>query len=140
MKNLIIVLLSSLMISCAHHSPIEWTGADVVGVRHDLVAGFDWSKLPGVIASIDGNSVGAGYEKAKLRPGRHVIDYAYYPAAFGAHPKGVVDLDLRAAHLYVFRIQLCFWCMPRKHAVWVEDKTAGAVVWGKQPDWPSWWL
>ena len=113
MKRLVLVLLSSLIFSCAHYSPIywgwgEWAGADVAGVGNDLLAGFDWSKLPGVIASIDGNSVSTGYKKAKLRPGRHVIEYAYYPAEFGAHPKGIIELDLRAGHLYEFRIRLCF--------------------------------
>jgi hypothetical protein len=144
MKKLVLLLLS-LLVSCAHHSPVfwgwgEWAGADVAGVGDDLLAGFDWSELPGVIASIDGNRVGTGYKKAKLRPGRHVIEYAYSPAEFGAHPTGIIEIDLAAGHLYEFRVKLSFWCMPRRFAVWVDDKTTGEAVWGKRPDWPSWWL
>ncbi|HEY5975979.1 MAG TPA: hypothetical protein VIU41_14690 [Geobacteraceae bacterium] len=145
MKTLVIVLLSSLLVSCSHYSPIywgwgEWGGADVAGVADNLLAGFDWSTLPGVITSIDGNSVGTGFKRAKLLPGRHVIEYAYHTAAFGAHPQGMMELDLTAGHSYQFNIKLCFWCTPRKYAVWVDDHTMGSVVWGKRPDWPSWWL
>ena len=145
LKNLIIVLLSSQIISCSHYSPIywgwgEWSGADIAGVESNSLASVDWSTLPGVITSIDGNKLGSGYKKAKLLPGKHLIEYAYYPAEFGAYPKGIIELDLKSGHLYQFEIMLCFWCMPRKFAKWVVDKTMGEVVWGKRPDWPPWWL
>lgn len=145
MKILVIILLSSLLFSCAHYSPIywgwgEWDGVGVAGEKAGLSAGLDWSKRPGVITAIDGKSIGSGYKKAKLLPGRHVIEYAYYTAQFGAHPKGIIELDVQAGHSYQFDIKLCFWCNPRKFAVWVYDNTVGTVVWGEQPDWPSWWL
>jgi len=145
MTGIILLLLSSLIISCSHYSPIywgwgEWTGPGLYGVEDNSRAGFDWSKHPGVITSIDGNNVGDGYKKAKLSPGRHVIQYAAYPAEFGAHPKGTVEIDLQADHVYEFGLKLCYWCKPRSYAVWVDDRTTGELVWGKRPDWPSWFL
>jgi hypothetical protein len=145
MNSIVLLLLSSLIISCSHYSPIywgwgEWTGPDLSGLANDSVAGLDWSKLPGVIVSIDGNSLGTGYKKARLLPGKHVIEYAYYTAQFGAHPKGTIEMDLKAGHLYEFGLKLCFWCNPRKYAVWVDDNTTGELVWGKRPEWPSWYL
>jgi hypothetical protein len=145
LNKTILLLLSSLMVSCAYYSPIywgwgEWAGPDVAGVENTLIADFDWSRLPGVITSIDGTSIGNGYKKARLSPGIHRLEYAYFPAEFGTHPRGILELNLVAGHLHEFRIQLCFWCMPRRYAVWVDDKTTGESVWGKRPDWPSWWL
>jgi hypothetical protein len=142
---LISLLLSTLMVSCAQDSPIhsgagEWVGSNVAAPENSLVATFDWSKLPGVITQIDDNSLGADYKKARLSPGRHVIAYAYYPAEFGVHPRGSIEIDLEAAHSYEFGLRLCYWCMPRKYAVWVDDKTARERVWGKRPDWPAWYL
>jgi hypothetical protein len=138
-------LLLSLLVSCAHYSPIyvgwgEWSGSDVAGVENSLIASVDWSRLPGVIASIDGTGVGTGYQRARLSPGRHRIEYTYHTAEFGKHPTGMMEIELLSGHVYEFQIRLCFWCMPRRYAVWVDDKTAGEVVWGKHPDWPSWWL
>jgi len=145
MNRLILLLLSLLMASCAHYSPIywgwgEWAVSDVTGLENGLVAYVDWSTLPGVITSIDGHTVGSGHKKAKLLPGSHVIEYAYYPAEFGVHPKGTIAIQLEAGHSYEFCIRLCFWCNPRKYAVWVDDKTTAEAVWGRHPDWPSWFL
>jgi hypothetical protein len=145
MFKLVLLLLPMVMISCAHDSPVfwgwgEWAASDVAGVENELISGFDWYKNPGVITSIDGNSVGNGYKRARLLPGRHVIEYASYPAKFGGHPKGRIEIELKAGHLYEFRLELCFWCMPRKYAVWVDNKTTGKLVWGKRPDWPCWYL
>ncbi len=143
MKKATLLLLSSLLVSCAHHSPIywgwgEWVASDAAGMKEDMVARFDWSTLPGVITSVDGNSVGEGFKKARMVPGKHVIKYAYYPAQFGQHPEGTAEMDLKAGHLYEFHLKLCFSCTPRKFAVWVEDKTIGTLVWGQHPDWSSW--
>jgi hypothetical protein len=145
MKKLGLVLFSSLMVSCAHFSPIywgygEWAAGDTAGVENDLLVEFDWSKVPGVITSIDGKRLGEGYKKAKLLSGRHVIEYANYSVEFGGHQTGMLELDLAAGHSYQFGLKLCYWCHPRKYAVWVDDKTTGEVVWGKHPDWPAWWL
>ncbi len=118
----------------------EWVGPDVAAVESGPIATIDWSKLPGVISMIDQSKVGAGYDKAKLSPGKHIIEYAYSPSEFGVHPSGTIEIDLTPGHSYEFRIKLCFWCMPRKYAAWVDDKTSGEKVWGKQPDWPAWYL
>ena len=144
-RALLLVIFSSLVFSCAQLEGTwglsrEWVGPDLAGVGNNSLAAVSWSKDPGVIVAIDGNSLGKGYARAKLRPGRHVIEYADYPAEFGVHPKGSIELELRAGHVYEFHIKPCYWCMPRKYAVWVDDKTTGDVVWGKLPDWPSWWL
>lgn len=145
MNKLIIVFLSSFLFSCSHYSPIywgwgEWVGSDVAATGKRSIASFDWSSLPGVITAIDGNSVGDGYKKAKLAPGRHLVEYAYYPAEFGVHPQGRIEIDLTAGHSYELGLRLCFWCKPRKYAIWVDDTTTGQVVWGKRPDWPFWYL
>lgn len=145
MKNLAIALCSLLLVSCSYYSPIywgwgEWVGADVAGVETAPSATIDWFKLPGVITAIDGKIVGNGYKQAKLPAGKHIIEYAYYTAGFGAHPQGVVELEMEPGHSYEFEIKLCFWCMPRRFAVWVDDRTMNKVVWGERPDWPSWWL
>lgn len=145
MSGIALLFLALPIASCAPYLPAdcatnEWAGPDVAGMRGDRVANLDWSKLPGVIALLDGQSAGACYERAKLKPGPHVIEYAYYPAEFGAHPRGTVEIDLKQGHVYDFRIKLCFWCTPRRFAVWIEDRTTGEPVWGKRPDWPSWYL
>jgi len=138
------LLLVVLVASCASYSPARWTTKEwsdpALGSLASLRADLDWSDLPGVIASIDGHNVGHGYNKARLSAGRHSIAYAYYPAEFGVHPQGTFELSLQADHAYEFRVDLCFWCSPRKYAVWVRDTTTGELVWGKKPDWPSWWL
>ena len=135
-------MLSLALVSCAHHSPIywgwgEWVAPDAAGMKEDLVARFDWSTQPGVITTIDGNNVGSGFKKARMAPGKHVIGYAYYPAEFGEHPKGIAEINLKAGYIYEFRLKLCFSCMPRKFAVWVEDKTSRELVWGQRPNWSS---
>jgi hypothetical protein len=49
-------------------------------------------------------------------------------------------MEFKACHSYQFGLKLCFWCSPRKYAVWIDDKTTGELVWGKRPDWPFWFL
>jgi hypothetical protein len=101
---------------------------------------FGWVDWPGMIVSIDRHSeVAPGYKSAQLRPGRHVIEYSNYVHDFG-HVSGAMDLDLVASHEYEFRFATCYWCKPRRFAVWVEDTTIGAVAWGSRPDWPRWYL
>jgi hypothetical protein len=145
LSRAILLLASVLMASCAGHSPFregsgEWVDPNPAPVENGAMTSLDWSKLPGVITLIDAKGVGAGYKQARLSPGRHVIEYAYYPVEFGEHPKGSVEIYLTPGHAYEFRIKLCFWCMPRKYAVWVDDKTRGEKVWGRHPDWPAWYL
>lgn len=136
----------SLIVSCAHYSPIywdygEWEEYDFSSVGNDSIARLEWSKVPGVINSIDGNTL-RKCKKAKLLPKIHIIEYADYPAQFGSSLpiKGIIEIDLKAGHLYEFNIKYCYWCKPRKFAVWIDDKTTGEVAWGKPPDWPSWYL
>ena len=141
----LLLLALALVASCASFAPDragsgEWVSPNVAPDERAAIANLDWSTLPGVITLIDGREVGAGYRQARLAPGRHVIEYAYYPAAFGDHPKGRMEIELMSGHSYEFRIKLCFWCMPRKYAVWMDNKTSREKVWGKRPDWPAWYL
>lgn len=144
MKKSILILLLLLFTSCsARYSPFflhlkEWTPQDPPSAENSVR--FDWSTLPGVITSIDGTAVGADFKKAKLPPGKHRFEFAAYPAEFGAHPKGVAEIDLIASHEYEFRMDFCYWCKPRRYAVWVDDKTTGELAWGKRRDWPAWRL
>lgn len=146
MSKFILIFLGLFFVSCsARHSPFflgydEWIQRDISNTETSSAARFDWSTLPDVITSIDGVVVGSGYKKARLSPGKHQFEYADHPASFGVHPKGMLEVNLLAGHLYEFRIEYCFWCKPRKYTVWVDDKTTGELVWGKRPDWPSWWL
>jgi hypothetical protein len=146
MSKAILVLLSILLASCsARYSPFfweygEWAPADFSVVERSLTAVFDWSAHPDVITSIDGTAVDKGYKKARLAPGKHQLVYEAHPAEFGTHPKGLLEVDLLPGHVYEFRIDYCYWCIPRRYSTWVDDKTTGELIWGKRPDWPSWWL
>jgi hypothetical protein len=136
MNKVVSVLVFLVLSSCAYYSPIywgwgEWAGPEVSGIENNSVARFDWSRLPGVITMINRDSVGAGYKKAKLIPGRYLINYAYYPAEFGTHPSGLIEIELSAGHEYEFRIKLCYACSPREYITWVQDKTTGEIVWGQ---------
>jgi len=146
MRNAILIMLSILMASCsARYSPFfwgygEWTSADFSAIQRSSAAVVDWSAHPDVITSIDGIPVGKGYKKARLAPGKHQLVYADHPAGFGAHPEGLLEVDLLPGHEYDFRIEYCFWCSPRKYATRVDDKTTGELLWGNRPAWPFWWL
>jgi hypothetical protein len=145
MSKNILVLITLLLISCsARYSPFfwgyhEWVPSDVSTVEKSSTAIFDWSTRPDVITSIDGMPIGKGYKKARLSSGKHQLLFADHPARFGALPEGLLDIDLLPGHEYEFRIDYCFWCKPRRYSVWVDDKTTGELIWGKRPDWPSWW-
>ncbi len=144
MLRLVLWLVALLLTSCAALDKMragEWVEPAAASRGDDAVAGFDWSAPPsGIVTSIDGQVVGTGYKRARLLPGRHVIEYAYYTGEFGTNLLGRIELDLVAGHTYRFDVKLCFWCSPRKYAVWVDDETAGTVVWGQRPDWPGWYL
>ena len=146
MARIIPVLMILLLASCsARYSPFflgydEWIAGNVSSADRSSTAVFDWSTLPDVITQIDGIPIGKGYKKARLSAGKHQLEFAAYPAEFGVHPKGRVDISLLAGHEYEFRIDYCYWCSPRRYSVWVDDKTTGKLVWGKPPDWPSWRL
>ncbi len=136
MNKILFLLLFSILSSCAYYSPIywgwgEWAGPGVTGRENQALTGFSWSKLPGIITLIDGDSVGTGYKMAKLLPGRHIIEYAYYPVEFGIHPKGLIEIELKAGHNYEFRLKLCYSCIPRRYSMWVSDKTSDEIVWGE---------
>ena len=141
-----VLLVILVLTSCsARYSPFfggwgEWVEGNVAGLKNSSTAGFDYVTLPGVITSIDGIVVGEGYVKARLSPGKHQLEYADQPAKFGSQPTGLIEVQLVAGHEYEFQIEYCYWCHPRKFAAWVEDKATGELVWGKKPDWPSWWL
>ena len=135
MNKIALLIISLMLSSCAYYSPIywgwgEWANPEVSSMENHSVSRFDWSKLPGVITFIDGDSVG-NYKKAKLLSGKHIIEYAYYPVEFGVHPKGLIEIELKAGHLYEFRIKLCYSCIPRRYAVWIKDKTSDEIAWGK---------
>jgi hypothetical protein len=146
MRKLILMLLSLGILSCFSLEAMrwgEWIAPDVTGLRAESVANFDWSEWPGMIISIDGNrSPGTGHKKAKLLPGRHVFEYSNYLAEFGPgnHVTGTIEIELKAGHSYMFGFDTCYWCKPRRFAVWVDDQTTGEVVWGKGRDWPFWFL
>jgi len=144
-QHLTLLIPFLVLVSCSYYSPIywnfgEWNSPDVTGLEDYLIVYFDWAKQPGTIASIDGNILGTGYKKARLSPGKHVIEFADYPVEFGKHPKGKIEIELMAGHSYEFNMKYCFWCTPRRYAVWVKDKTINEKVWGELPNWPSWYL
>ena len=142
---LALALLPFIACACApYRSPIysnygEWIAPGAALAGSDVVM-LDWSREPGVITTVDGNELGLGYKKATLLPGPHAIEYAYYTANFGEHPMGRIDIELVAGHSYRFDLDLCYWCHPRKYAVWVDDLTLNKIAWGQHRDWPSWWL
>lgn len=110
------------------------------GLKDDLVARLDFSKSEFGVEWIDKERVTDQCGLARVLPGVHEVRYHMYGGEFGHNPSGMIELEFKAGHLYEFRIAYCFWCTPRRYAVWVDDKTTGELVWGKHPDWPSWWL
>jgi len=118
----------------------EWTEHDPVASEVAFTASFSWADWPGMVISIDRHGdVATGYKRARLLPGKHVIGYSNHVHDFG-HVSGEIQIDLVAGHSYEFHFDTCYWCKPRKYAVWVYDATNGAVVWGARPDWPGWYL
>jgi hypothetical protein len=142
-KKYSILILPFLLASCgiamfANYG--EWVDSNTVGVDPRVTATLDWSTLPGVITAIDGREFGRGYKTARLAAGVHDIEYSYYTGAFGTNLIGSLQFDFVEGHEYEFRMKLCFWCVPRRYAIWVDDKATGQLVWGRRPDWPSWYL
>jgi len=142
-KQIVIPLIAAILAGCAAmetRSWGEWISSDIAGTDTDALSILDWSDHPGVIVSIDGvTDVGTGFKKARLRPGKHTISFADYPAEFGIHPKGSFDIEMKPGHRYRFGIQYCYICKPRKYAVWTDDMTNGELVWGSRPDWGWRW-
>jgi len=140
------LLLCLGVLSCRSIDTMSWgecVDSDGAGQPAESVAILDWSNWPDMITRIDGNRcVGSGklgYKTARLTPGKHVIEYSNHVHKLG-HVTGRIELDLRKGHSYVFAFDTCFWCTPRRYAVWIEDRTSGEVPWGKTRDWPAWFL
>ena len=118
----------------------EWTDMDLAKQSTASAAGFSWHEWPGMIVRIDQHSeVAAGYTSARLRPGMHVIEYSNHVHDFG-HVRGEMQIVLLAGHAYEFRFDTCYWCNPRRFAVWINDVTTGEPAWGNRPNWPRWYL
>jgi len=118
----------------------QWAEEGLAEPGSTTNATFGWNDWPGMIVSIDRHAeVATGYKSARLRPGRHVIEYSNYVHDFG-HVKGELQLVLVVSHEYEFRFATCYWCMPRRFAVWIDDLTTGEVAWGTRPNWPHWYL
>ncbi len=145
-KILATLVIFATLASCRTIETKPWgecPDVDGFGLEADAVAWFDWSGWPDMITAIDEHhclmSGATGYKWAKLRPGRHIVEYSNYVHDFG-HVTGRIDMVLAAGHRYAFGFNTCYWCMPRRYAVWVADQSSGQVVWGRQPDWPGWFL
>jgi hypothetical protein len=118
----------------------EWAEKDLAQQSTASAAGFDWRDWPGMIVSIDlHDEVATGYKSARLRPGMHIIKYSNHVHDFG-HVKGEMKIILLAGHNYRFHFDTCYWCNPRRFAVWVDDLTTAELAWGSRPDWPKWYL
>jgi len=118
----------------------EWADPGLDSGSLSSTATFDWSKWPGVIVRVDQHvEVATGYKSARLKPGDHVVEYSAQPHDFG-RVAGKMQFSLLARHTYTFQMDTCYWCSPQKVAVWVDDATTGALVWGSRPDWPRWYL
>lgn len=140
---LIGVPLSLVLVACVALETRDWgqwTEADLEQHDTSSAAVFDWADWPGMIVSIDQNAVVAqGYKSARLHPGMRIIEYSNHVHDFG-HVKGEIKIVLLAGHRYQFRFDTCYWCMPRKFAVWVDDLTIDELAWGTRPSWPRWYL
>ncbi|MCP5277044.1 MAG: hypothetical protein H6935_01625 [Thiobacillus sp.] len=143
MNLLIAVFFSVGLVACAALETKGWgQWAEENLALHDTTstALFDWRDWPGMIVRIDKNpAVSEGYKSARLRPGVHVIEYSNHVRDFG-HVKGVINMVLLAGHSYQFHFDTCYWCKPRRLAVWVDDVTTGELAWGTRPNWPRWYL
>jgi hypothetical protein len=143
MKRLWSLLVCIALVSCYSIETKDWgqwIDRDAAKQGVGLAVIFGWPKWPGMIIGIDQHGeVANGYKSAMLRPGMHIIEYSNHVHDFG-HVKGEIQLNLLAGHTYEFNFDTCYWCVPRKLAVWVDDATTGHVVWGSHPDWPRWYL
>lgn len=138
----ILALTAALTLaSCFSFEAMNWgEWSDPAATMTAPAARFGWARWPGMITSIDGHGdVATGFKRARLRPGPHTVAYSGHIHDFG-QVAGEIRLDLAADHDYEFNFATCYWCMPRRFAVWVQDRTSGEVVWGKPRDWPSWYL
>jgi len=146
MKQLAISLLFLGVLSCRSIDTRSWgecADADGAGQSTESIAIIDWSDWPDMITSIDGNrcigSGRTGYKKARLSSGSHTVEYSNHVHDLG-HVTGQIELEVKKGHLYEFGFDTCYWCIPRRFAVWIDDRTTGEVVWGRHRDWPSWFL
>jgi hypothetical protein len=140
------ILILAALLSCRSLETRSWgecTDADGFGLGSDVSGVFDWSGWPDMVTAIDGGRCVAGgatgYKWARLKSGIHVVDYSNYVHDFG-HVSGRIEIGLQAGHRYVFGFDACYWCKPRRYAVWVSDENTGEVVWGRRADWPRWFL
>lgn len=141
-----VLLLALGLAACRSFGTARWgdcPDADGAQASAASSAVFDWSEWPDMITSIDGNRcVGSGktgYKRARLLPGRHVVEYRNYVLDLG-YAAGRIELDVQAGHSYRFDFDACYWCRKRRFTAWVDDRTTGQVAWGQRPDWPSWYL
>ncbi len=143
MNRLVAVFLSIGLTACFSLETRnwgEWTEKDLPQQSTGLLAGFDWHDWPGMIVRIDQHQeVATGYKSARLRPGMHIIEYSNHVHDFG-HVVGEIKITLLAGHDYGFRFKTCYWCNPRRFAVWVDDLTTAELAWGSRPNWPNWYL
>ncbi len=145
-KGLAVLLMLAALASCRALDTANWGecgDADGAGSAADASAVFDWSDWPGMVVAVDGDRCVAagdkGFKWARLKPGPHVVVYSNHVHDFG-HVAGKVEFRMEAGHRYVLGFATCFWCMPRRYALWVDDATTGQVAWGRRPDWPWWYL
>lgn len=145
-KRLALPLLCLGLLSCRSFDTMSWgecLDADGAGQPTESIAIVDWSDWPDMITRIDTDrcigSGRTGYRKARLSPGKHVLEYSNHVHSMG-HVAGRIELEVKKGHAYEFRFDTCFWCMPRRYALWIDDKTTGEVAWGTRRDWPAWYL
>jgi len=145
-KRLAAVLLVLSVLSCRSLDTVSWgVCIDPVGADQeaDSMAVIDWSDWPDMVTSIDADKCVShdklGYKAARVLPGKHVVEYSNYVHDFG-HVAGRIELVVQKGHRYQFGFDTCYWCQPRKFAVWIDDQTTGDLAGGKHRDWPAWFL
>jgi hypothetical protein len=141
----IFILLMALN-SCFKVDTLFWrryVSPNASSLSSDQASIFDWSNTPGMIMNIDEVDISAvgreGFKSARLNPGVHTFKYSNYVHDFG-HINGKLDVNLKPGQKYLFKFKTCYWCSPRKYAVWVINESSGEIVWGNLPSWPAWWL
>lgn len=146
LKILLIFLALVGLGACAlMGSPLELPEADgavlpdsEVGILdYSWVARFAAIHIDGIYASESLSYAGDYYGYARLRPGKHTVEWIRYFTGHGRWHQKLI-LHVEAGHRYRIKIEDCYWCKEFRAIGWIIDEGTGEVVSGYLPDWSSW--
>ena len=106
-----------------------------VGILYGLASGE--CSIDGIEIPTHSDDLQLFYDRIKLVPGDHTINYSTYFYKRGSCSSEMI-LNVESGHKYELKEDGCYWCSPFKCAIWIVDITNKEVISGHTPDWPSW--